>query len=117
MTEDTGRTAGAAAAALARLMIGNGIDATTGEYLLPPIDVHQLAQLATGVRLDAPELSELQSKTRRARQANFAVVEGVEANDLAQAGWAVVFAAVDAGSQAAARRWASSGASASRIAA
>jgi len=104
MTEDTRRTGGAASAALAQLMIGNGVDAITGEYLLPPIDVHQLAQLATGVRLDAPELSDLQSKILRTRQANFAVVEGIDPNDLAQSGWAVVFAAVDAGSPAAARQ-------------
>ncbi|HEX3762333.1 MAG TPA: hypothetical protein VHW23_26715 [Kofleriaceae bacterium] len=104
MTDDTGRTTGAPTAALAQLMIGNGIDATTGEYLLPPIDVHQLAQLATGSQLGPPERSDLQSKVRRARQINYAVVEGVDPNDLAQSGWAVVFAAVDAGSQAAARQ-------------
>lgn len=105
MTQDTPRAAGgAASAALAQLMIGNGIDATTGEYLLPPVDVRELARLATGVRLDGAELSDLQTKTLRARQASFAVVEGVDPNDLAQAGWAVVFAAVDAGSEAAARQ-------------
>jgi hypothetical protein len=105
MTQDTRKTAdGAANAALAQLMIGNGIDATTGEYLMPPVDVRELARLATGARLDGPELSDVQNKTRAARQANFAVVEGVDPNDLAQAGWAVVFPVVDAGSEAASRQ-------------
>jgi hypothetical protein len=92
----------AADAALAQLLVGNGIDATTGEYLLPPIDVHQLARVATGGRLDGAELADLQNKSRRARRANFAVVEGVDPNDLAQAGWAVVFPA--AADEAAAAR-------------
>jgi hypothetical protein len=84
------------------LLVGNGIDATTGEPLLPPIDVHQLARAVTGDQLAGDELSELQRKSRQARQANFAVVEGVDPNDLAQAGWAVVFAAVDPANPAAA---------------
>ena len=79
--------------ALAELLVGNGIDATTGAYLVPPIDVRRLARAATGVRLEGAELADLQNKSRRARRANFAVVEGVDPNDLAQAGWAVVFPA------------------------
>jgi len=97
-------TRATADAALSRLLIGNGIDATTGEPLLPPIDVRQLARIATGIRLDGPELADLQNKSRRARRANFAVVEGVDPNDLAQAGWAAVFPAADDGSEAAARQ-------------
>jgi hypothetical protein len=105
MTQDTGNPAGgAASAALAQLMIGNGIDATTGEYLLPPLDVRELARLATGGRLDGGELSDVQSKTRGARQASFIAVEGVDTSDLAQAGWAVVFPAAEAGSEAASRQ-------------
>ena len=91
----------AADAALAQLLVGNGIDAITGEYLLPPIDVHQLARVATGGRLDSAELADLQNKSRRGRRANYAVVEGVDPNDLAQAGWAPVFpAAADAAAAA-----------------
>lgn len=84
-------------APLVPLLLGNGIDATTGAYLQPALDEHQLARVAG---LDVPaggELEDLQRKSRRARQASYAVVEGVDANDLAQAGWAVVFpAATDA---------------------
>lgn len=90
--------------ALAQLLVGNGIDATTGEYLLPALDVHQLARVATGGKLTGAELVDLQNKSRQARAANFAVVEGVDPNDLAQAGWAAVFPAVADGSDAAARQ-------------
>jgi len=79
--------------ALARLLAFNGIDAATGEYLLPAMDVHQLARVATGVGFEGDEIADLQNKSRRARRANYAVVEGVDPNDLTQAGWAVVFPA------------------------
>jgi hypothetical protein len=88
--------------ALAPLLVGNGIDATTGAYLLPAMDLHQLARVATGDRLEGDEIADLQNKSRRARRANFAVVEGVDPNDLAQAGWAAVFPA--ASDDAAARQ-------------
>jgi hypothetical protein len=90
--------------ALAQLLAFNGIDATTGEYLLPAMDVSQLARVATGIRLEGDEIADLQNKSRRARRANFAVVEGVDPNDLAQAGWAVVFPAVEGDPAAAAQK-------------
>lgn len=90
--------------ALAQLLVCNGIDATTGEYLLPTMDVRQLARAATGVHLVGDERDDVKTKSRRARQQNYRVVEGVDANDLAQAGWAVVFPAVTDGSDAAVRQ-------------
>ncbi|HEX7843096.1 MAG TPA: hypothetical protein VF469_36740 [Kofleriaceae bacterium] len=109
MTRTTTTTDGTASneagnEALAQLLVCNGIDATTGEYLLPATDVHQLARVATGVDVKGDELGDLKNKSRRARQANFAVVEGVDPNDLAQAGWAVVFPHAAEGSEAAARQ-------------
>jgi hypothetical protein len=90
--------------ALAHLLVGNGIDATTGEYLLPAMDLRQLGGVAAGVRHERDEIADLQNKSRQARQANFAVVEGVDANDLAQAGWAAMFPAIEDGSQASRRQ-------------
>jgi hypothetical protein len=107
MTHDSRTAGGAASAALAQLMLGNGVDATTGEYLLPPIDVRTLARLATGGRLDGDELTDVRRKTRTERQGSFPVAAGVkpiDPDDLAQVGWAVVFPAADAGSPAAARQ-------------
>ena len=96
----TGKTA--SEDALAQLLVCNGIDATTGDYLMKDMDVRQLASIATGGRLEGDEIADLQHKSRRARQTNYAVVEGVDPNDLAQAGWAVVFPA--ASDDAAARQ-------------
>lgn len=105
MTQDTRKPAGgAASAALAQLMVGNGIDATTGAYLLPPVDVRELARLATGARLDGSELTDVRGKTIQTIQLSAIPVEGVDPNDLTQTGWAVVFPAADAGSEAAARQ-------------
>jgi hypothetical protein len=78
---------------LSRLLF-NGIDATTGDYLLPAIDVQQLAHIVTANRLAGDELGDLAAKVRRARQKHYAVVHGVDPNDLAQAGWALVMPAV-----------------------
>lgn len=89
---------------LARLLVFNGIDATTGEYLLPAMSMQQLARVATGDRLASDEIADLQDKSRQARRANFAVVEGVDPNDLAQAGWAAVFPAIADRPGAAARQ-------------
>jgi hypothetical protein len=80
--------------ALHPLLAFNGLDATTGEYLLPAMGVSELARVATGGRLESDEIGDLRHKSRQARKANYAVVEGVDPNDLAQAGWAVVFPAV-----------------------
>ena len=83
------------AAGPARLQVAcNGIDATTGAYLLPALDVGQLARAATGDRPHGPELDDLRKKSLRSRGSSYVVVEGVDPNDLAQAGWAAVFPAV-----------------------
>jgi hypothetical protein len=92
-TKRTPAGKGASADALPRSLAFNGIDAATGEYLLPPMDIGALARVATGSHLEGDEIADLKNKSRRARRANYAVVEGVDPNDLAQAGWAVIFPA------------------------
>ncbi|HWN69585.1 MAG TPA: hypothetical protein VNM90_18210 [Haliangium sp.] len=84
-------------------LVFNGINGETGEYLLAPMTVARLGGIARGQkRLRGAELGELNAKARQRSLANFAVAEGVDPGDLAQAGWAVVFAA--AGAREAARR-------------
>ncbi|MCG8418154.1 MAG: hypothetical protein MJE77_09460 [Proteobacteria bacterium] len=79
-------------------LVFNGIDGQTGEYLLPPMSQADIAEVAKGKPLSGAELKDLNAKARVASQANFAVAEGIDANDLAQAGWAVVFPAAEGGS-------------------
>ncbi len=71
----------------------NGIDATTGEYLQPPLAASEVAALAC--REAAPEpwhLQELKRRHQRDARGHLGPIEGVEAKDLSQAGWGVVFA-------------------------
>jgi hypothetical protein len=84
-------------------LVFNGINGETGEYLLAPMTVARLGGIARGQkRPGGAELKELNAKARQRSLANFAVAEGVDPGDLAQAGWAVVFAA--AGTREATRR-------------
>jgi hypothetical protein len=83
-------------------LVFNGINGETGEYLLAPMTAARFGELARGQkRASGLERKELEAKARQRSLANFAVAEGVDANDLARAGWAVVFAA--AGTREAAR--------------
>src|SRR4051794_28476823 len=89
---------------LAGALACNGVDATTGEYLWPPVDIAQLARVASGRTLEEPELADLQQRSRGALHAPYPVVEGVDPEDLAQAGWACVFPALTDDAPARARQ-------------
>lgn len=80
-------------------LVFNGIDGRTGDYLLPQIDVAQIARIALGHVLSAPERDEVD--VRLAVDIDFPLKEGEDPDDLAQAGWAVVFPFVRKGSEAA----------------
>jgi hypothetical protein len=68
----------------------NGVDATTGDYLLPPLDAEEVSRLARGQHLDGEHLDELRWRHSRATEATFGLAEGSDPRDLAQAGWGVV---------------------------
>jgi DNA/RNA endonuclease G (NUC1)/V8-like Glu-specific endopeptidase len=70
----------------------NGINAASGDYLLPPLTAHDVADMAQGEQLDPNHLKELQQWWQRISQADFAPVEGVDPTNLAQTGWGVIFA-------------------------
>lgn len=82
----------------------NGIDGSTGEYLMPPLTTARIAALARGGRHDATELRELRDKTRLPIDMAFPMIEGADAGDLGQAGWAAVFPATARGSAEARRQ-------------
>lgn len=73
----------------------NGIDATSGEYLVPPVDAHDVAVALTSGLPNRFTDAELRARHRRNSDRHYAPKHGVDARDLAQAGWAVV-TAVDA---------------------
>lgn len=78
-------------------LLFNGIEARTGAYLLQPMTVADVARMAQG-QVFAP-VARLGVRGRMLR----AVAAGINPDDLAQAGWAVIFPFAEAGSEAA--RW------------
>jgi hypothetical protein len=70
----------------------NGIDGSTGHYLLPPLSPREVATLASGDLLDPEQIEELRRGWNGAKEPHFAPVAGVDVQDLSQAGWGVIFA-------------------------
>jgi hypothetical protein len=71
----------------------NGVNGSTGEYLLPELSAETLANAATGRKPDQTE--ELHAKNldelRRWREeGHFGVTEQVDPNDLSEAGWGII---------------------------
>lgn len=76
----------------ADLLHFNGIDGTTGEYLLPPLTPGEVAALARGEELDLRHLQELRAWQQRSREIMLAPVAGVDPTKLEETGWGVIFA-------------------------
>jgi hypothetical protein len=70
----------------------NGLNGATGEYLLPPLTHQQISAVAQGEKLDPTQVKELKQWWERISQAHFAPTEGIDPKNLAESGWAVIFA-------------------------
>jgi hypothetical protein len=70
----------------------NGLDGSTGEYLLPPLPPEEVARLAQGGAIDPDHLAELRARYRRDTEPTFVPLEGIDPTDLSQAGWGVILA-------------------------
>ncbi len=73
-------------------LVFNGVHAATGASLLPALTVEQLARLAVGERWDPFHLAELKNWNEHVQENYLETHYGVDPQDLAQAGWGVVFA-------------------------
>lgn len=73
-------------------LVFNGINGTTGEYLLRPISPDSLSQLILGERPDQQHLNELRAKHQRDMEDHLGVKKGIDSKELAKTGWGVVFA-------------------------
>jgi len=71
-------------------IIFNGIY-ESGSYLTPPLDASQFGKLAKGEPRDESHVEDLQARADAAK-ANLGVIHGINAANLAEAGWAIVFA-------------------------
>lgn len=75
------------------LLVFNGVNGATGDYLLPPLRPATVSALARGERLDPVEARDLRARWEATSESFLGPVEGVDPLDLAAAGWGVVFAA------------------------
>lgn len=75
-----------------QLLVFNGINGASGEYLLPPMTPQDVSKIAQGEALDARHLQELKWWHQRITQETFGPKEGVDPKNLAQTGWGVIFA-------------------------
>jgi len=73
------------------LLVFNGIDATTGAYLLSPMSASDVSLLARGETLDSAHVAELKARQQRESQGHYGTIEGADPKDLAQTGWGVIF--------------------------
>jgi hypothetical protein len=73
----------------------NGVDGTTGDYLLPPMTTEQVAKMARGEEFDLAHLGELKKKDDQVKglDRNFAPIEGADPKNLAETGWGIIFPA------------------------
>jgi hypothetical protein len=66
----------------------NGINGASGDYELPPMTSHQLAQVIKGEEIDEGFLNELKQR----RQAHWGVKEGVDPTKVESSGWGIIMA-------------------------
>jgi Peptidase family C25 len=76
------------------LLYFNGINGSSGDYLLPPLTAEQVSKIAQGEELDPEELDELIRKDKHVKgvEPDFAPIEGVDPKNIAETGWGVIFA-------------------------
>ncbi len=74
------------------LLFFNGLDLSTGDYLVPPMPPADVSRLAQGERFDAQHLSELKWRCREATEGHYGVKEGVDYKKFDETGWGVIFA-------------------------
>ncbi|MBK9706486.1 MAG: hypothetical protein IPO77_05650 [Acidobacteria bacterium] len=73
------------------LIYVNGIDATTGNYLIPPMDEHDTAQIALNQATDKKTANMLGNVARKSTEKHLGGAFDLDLEDITQAGWAVVF--------------------------
>ncbi len=80
------------------LLFFNGLDCSSGDYLLPPMPPADISRMALGEQFDPQHLAELRAKDREAKAAtngegHYGLKEGVDPKKLEETGWGVIFAA------------------------
>lgn len=74
------------------MFLANGLDGSTGGYLLPELEAAQLAAVAQGEPIDTPEVRELRWWHQSQVEASFGVAAGIDPCRLDEAGWGIIAA-------------------------
>ena len=74
------------------LITFNGIDGSSGDYLLPAMSPGDIAAVAQGGHIDPTHINELKWKYSQAAEGHYGLCEGIDPRNLADAGWGVIFA-------------------------
>ena len=83
------------------LFFSNGLDATTGDYLLPrELTPQQVTQVARGQQWEPNHLEDLKRRIALTREYHYGVAEGIDPLNLAQTGWGIIFAQGDENTEA-----------------
>jgi hypothetical protein len=71
----------------------NGIDGSSGEYLLENLTCEAIARVARGQSLEKTERDDIRMRLLMdaSRGDHFGLIEGLDAKDLAQSGWGIIF--------------------------
>lgn len=75
------------------LLVFNGINGASGDYLVPPMAADTLARIIQGEGFDRTHLNELRWRYQQTQTTTFALREGLDPRKLDEAGWGVIFAA------------------------
>lgn len=83
-------------------LVFNGIDGDTGEYLLPPTGPAEIARMVIEQwqGFESAELDDFEARIRQEKSRFRGPAAGIDADDLAQTGWAIVFPEVEPHSEA-----------------
>ncbi|QDT50539.1 hypothetical protein Pan258_46180 [Symmachiella dynata] len=73
------------------LLYFNGVNGSTGDYLLEPMPPNQIAAIAKGKPLEKRQMAELQQLCERMTKARYGVVAGVDESKIEESGWGVIF--------------------------
>ena len=73
-------------------LVFNGVNASSGDYLMPPMTPQEVSALAQGEEFDPRHLDELKWRYRQATESHLGVKAGVDPRNLAETGWGVIFA-------------------------
>ena len=78
------------------LLVFNGINGATGEYLLPPMTVEnfeaKIAEVAQSESLNAEQQETLKQRKEQDTEETFAPAKDADPKNLEETGWGVVFA-------------------------